>query len=189
MNRLFIVMTLSLALFAPAGHAETTVAGVKLPDDIQLAGERLVLNGAGIRSKFFIKVYVGALYLRERSMAPDAILAMPGAKSMHMHMLYKEVSAEKIRDGWTDGFKANLSGPAFDRLQPRLRRFNALFPALHAGEHVEMNYLPGTGTELRINGRLLGTIEGADFFAALLTVWTGDKPADKALKRGLLGNH
>jgi hypothetical protein len=38
-----------------------------------------------------------------------------------------------------------------------------------------------------IADELRGTIEGADFFQAVLRIWLGDKPADSGLKRGMLG--
>ena len=62
-----------------------------------------------------------------------------------------------------------------------------MFADLRAGDIVHMDYLPGQGTHLSINGRELGRIEGEDFFTALLQVWVGDHPADEGLKRGLLG--
>jgi hypothetical protein len=45
------------------------VAGVSLPDEVVLesTGEKLVLNGVGVRKKFVVKVYVGALYLPSNS--------------------------------------------------------------------------------------------------------------------------
>lgn len=61
-----IVVALAL-LLSPAMTLAKEVAGVTLPETITLGSKPLVLNGAGIRSKFFIKVYVGALYLPARA--------------------------------------------------------------------------------------------------------------------------
>ena len=44
-------------------------------DHRQLCDIELLLNGAGIRSKLFIKVYVGALYVGRKSTAAAAIIA------------------------------------------------------------------------------------------------------------------
>lgn len=49
-----------------------------------------------------------------------------------------------------------------------------------------MTYVPGKGTELTLNGDPLGTIEGADFAAALYAMWLGDKPMNQSFKRQLL---
>lgn len=179
---------LSLLLLALPAVAETDIAGIKLPDHYSVNGQSLSLNGAGIRSKFFVKVYVGALYLENRQTNADDILAMQGAKSMQMHILYKEIEAKKITDGWNEGFRENTNKDDFRNLAERLETFNALFTDFHEGDTVFMNYTPGGGTELQINKETLGTIEGEDFFVALQKVWIGGHPADKDLKKGLLGN-
>jgi hypothetical protein len=179
---------ISLLLAPLPAHAETKIAGIELADSYQLGQQSLLLNGAGIRSKLFIKIYVGALYLVKTSNSPADILAATDAKSMQMTMLYKEVEAEKITQGWDDGFKANLTNTELKSLEGRLKKFNALFPALREGDIVRMDYSPDTGTRLSINDKQLGGIEGADFFTALLKVWIGEHPADKNLKKGLLGD-
>lgn len=168
--------------------AETNIAGIKLPDHYTVNGQSLSLNGAGIRSKFFVKVYVGALYLENRQTNAEDILAMQGAKSMQMYILYKEIEAKKITHGWNEGFRENTNKQDFQNLAERLKTFNALFTDLHEGDSVYMNYTPGGGTELQINEKILGSIEGGDFFLALQKVWIGEHPADKNLKKGLLGN-
>jgi hypothetical protein len=40
---------------------------------------------------------------------------------------------------------------------------------------------------VEINGRTAGTIPGVDFKRALFAIWLGDKPADRTLKEGMLG--
>ncbi len=174
----------AVPLLAQAGEK---VAGIDVSGSCSLDDRPLKLNGAGIRSKYFIKIYVGVLCLEQPAHDAESILAATGAKRMQMNMLYKEVDAGKITEGWTEGFRANLDAATFSRLEPALNRFNALFPALHKGDVVDMDYLPGRGTELIINGKPLGVIESEDFFNALLQVWVGEHPADKSLKKGLLG--
>lgn len=44
------------------------VKGVNIAESVTLGGETLGLNGAGVRSKFFISVYVGASYLPGKAM-------------------------------------------------------------------------------------------------------------------------
>jgi hypothetical protein len=55
-----VLLALLLAAL-PASARE--VGGVSIPDTSMLGGKTLRLNGAGVRSKFFISIYVGALYL------------------------------------------------------------------------------------------------------------------------------
>jgi len=57
-----LALACSLALAAVNTYA-VEVAGAKIEDTVSVSNQNLVLNGAGIRKKLFIKVYVGALYL------------------------------------------------------------------------------------------------------------------------------
>ncbi len=184
-HSLFYLSLLTAPLLA---HSGTKIAGVELADSYQLGGRSLTLNGAGVRSKFFFKIYIGALYTGKTSNKAAEMIADPGPRSMQMIMLYKEVEAKKITGGWTEGFRANVTDTEFKQLENRLQKFNALFPALHEGDIVHMDYTPESGTKLSINGEARGNIQGEDFFSALLKVWIGDHPADGKLKAGLLGH-
>jgi len=181
------LLYLGLAISPLLAQAGTEVAGVKVDESCNMDAQPVELNGAGVRSKYFIKIYVGVLCIEQPGQDSAAILAASGAKRMQMNMLYKQVEAGKITEGWKDGFRANLNEAEYSRLTPRLDQFNALFPTLRAGDIINMDYLPARGTELTINGKSLGIIEGDDFFRALLQVWIGKHPADKSLKKGLLG--
>ena len=174
-------------LAGEAGAVE--VAGVSLADKVLVGeqGQTLLLNGAGVRKKVVVKVYVGALYLQQKKGEPRAILDDAGPKRMVMHFLYKEVGAEKLADAWSDGFHGNQGAERMQGLKERLEQFNALFPTVRRGDRIEIDLLPDRGTVVRLNGKELGSVPGTDFSRALLEVWLGAKPADKGLKKALLG--
>ncbi len=182
-----IVVALALMLSSTLASAKD-VAGISLPDTVMLGAKPpLVLNGAGIRSKFFIKVYVGALYLPARTRDAEAVLHHTGPVAMHMHFLHGEVSKEKLVKAWNEGFDANLDAAERARLGPRIERFNGLFRTARKGDVIRLDYLPGTGTTVSINNEIRGAIEGEDFMQAWLRIWLGKQPADADLKQGLLG--
>jgi hypothetical protein len=104
-----------------------------------------------------------------------------------MHFLYKQVSKEKITDAWEEGLAANLTTTEMQALQAQLEKFNTLFRDMHKGEVIRICYLPGTGTEVRINGERRGNVEGETFFHALLAIWLGAHPVSSDLKQGMLG--
>lgn len=166
------------------------IAGVNIPEQVELSagGDKLLLNGAGIRSKFFVKVYVGALYLPAKETAADKIIAAATARRVSMHVLYDEVSKEKLTGGWTDGFENNHSREEFEKLKPRLEQFNQLFTAVRRGDVVFIDYLPAQGIRVTINGEIKGSVAGEDFARAVFKVWLGEHPADDALKQGMLGH-
>ena len=164
------------------------VAGVELDETARLSarGLQVALNGAGIRKKFVFEVYVGALYLQKKLTTVDAILNDTGAKRVLMHFLHKKVRREKLVNGWIDGFNKN-SKTDIGKLQRRLDDFNKLFTDVKKGDVILLDYLPGKGTRVTINGSAKGAIPGADFNKALLKVWLGPKPADAKLKKAMLG--
>ena len=185
-------LSILCAITLLAGSQQATggdIGGVDIAETITPQGSEseLVLNGAGIRKKFFMDIYVGALYLPARNTDAGAIISDTGAASVDMHIVYKEIDRQKLTDGWEDGFRANLAPDQLAALRPELDSFNALFTAVRKGDVIRIAYRPGTGTGVSINNELRGTVEGNDFFRALLKVWLGDRPVSKSLKQGMLG--
>lgn len=165
------------------------IEGIDIPDTLA-SGDgdtALALNGAGIRKKLFIDIYIGALYLPSPTSDVTAILEGTGPASVLMHFLYSEVSRKKITDGWTDGLQANLAAEEMASIRPRLENFNRLFRTVHKGDVIRIDYRPGGGTEVRINDEWRGSVAGNDFFRALLRVWLGNRPVSKPLRQGMLG--
>lgn len=179
----------ALVLWGLASVAQAVqLAGVELPDRLEYGDKGLLtLNGAGIRKKLFIKVYVGALYLPEKTTDAAKAIEQAGAKRIYMHFLYDKVDKEKITNAWVNGFRGNLNEAEFEAIKPRLESFNAMFEPMQKGDDVELTYWPGEGTRVVVKGREKGKVEGEDFMQALLNVWLGEKPVDKGLKKGMLG--
>jgi len=186
------ILTLVLSLFIyslPAAAIE--IEGIEIAETTSATDSKttLVLNGAGLREKFFVDVYVGSLYLQAKTPDARAILSDDGPASVHMHILYSEISKKKITDGWIDGLDANLSKSERQAFQPRVDAFNKLFTVLKEGDVIRIDYSPAKGTEVRINGEWRGAVEGNDFFRALLKSWIGSNPISKSLKQDMLGNN
>lgn len=185
---MYLRLIVALTMMSSAVAFGKEVAGVTLPETITLGAKPpLVLNGAGLRSKFFIKVYVGALYLPARTHDAEAVLRSNGPVAMHMYILHSEISKEKLVDAWNDRFDANLDAAEHARLGPHIERFNGLFQTVHQGDVIRLDYLPGTGTTVSIDNEKRGVIEGEDFRQAWLRIWLGKRPADANLKQELLG--
>lgn len=182
------LMLLTVAMFSTAGIARQ-LDDVTLPDNVTLDGTdvALQLNGMGYRTKFIFNIYVGALYTESKVDSRDAVQALNGPKRVLMHMVYDEVSKEKMADAWNEGFEENNNDVQLDKLKTRLQTFIAYFPDLKKGDIVLLDYIPGKGTRVTINGEVKGVLEGADFYTALLDVWLGEEPADDELKEAMLG--
>jgi len=182
--RLTAISLLTLALAGPALAAN--LAGVDVPGTASVANTPLVLNGAGVRVKVFFKIYVGGLYLPQKSSDPAAIVAGTGPDRILMHMIYDGVSKSQFADAWHDDFKAN-NPDSYAALHDQIEQFIACFGDSKKGDVITMDYVPGTGTQVSWNGSLRGTIAGEAFHHALLNVYMGPNPPTSSLKDGMLG--
>ena len=186
MKVLLLAICLSLT-GAIAAAAE--VSGVFINDQIKTQdGAALVLNGAGLREKFWVDVYVGSLYLPAKSADVAEILSKPGPLRIQLDFVYKEVAADKLLESWREGFENNQPAEKLKPLQERIEQFYALFDSSAvARDQYRFDYQPGQGTRISKNGQQLGVIAGEDFRNALVEIWLGNHPADKSLKKALLG--
>ncbi len=165
------------------------LAGVHLPDTAQIGSQALVLNGAGVRTKWFFKVYVGALYLPQKEASGAAVMADERAHRMAMHMLHA-LGSGKLFDAFDEAFAACHTPEEMEAMEVQLGELKRIFAAVeqvHEGDVITLDYAPGVGTQISVNEALRGTIAGAAFNRALLKIWLGDKPVQEDLKKGLLG--
>ena len=167
------------------------VEGVKLADKVRLGdgGPELVLNGAGLRTRVFFKVYVGALYLREKTASSQAVFADNGPKRVAMHML-RDLTADQLFSAFNDGLKANHAPADVVKFESQVKQLEGIFNAVKAaksGDTILLDYVPGAGTRVVVNGNAKGIIAGDEFNRALLRIWLGDQPVDAALKKAMLG--
>lgn len=179
---------LAAAFVAFAGGVSAAeLAGVTLPDTASVGGQELVLNGMGLREKFWVDVYVGALYLPEAADTAETAINMEGPGRVVMHFVH-DAPADKIVEGWNEGFANNNEKAVIDTLGERIATFNGFFTDdIVEGQAVVLDYVPGEGTTVSIDGETKGTIPGADFNRALRAVWLGPKPPSKDFREGLLG--
>jgi hypothetical protein len=165
------------------------LAGIHLADRMQLGDTVLQLNGGGIRTKFFFKIYVGALYLPQKQTSAEAIIAGEHKHRIAMYILH-ELSGEKLFGAFKDAIDANHSAPELAELDAQIRQMKQIFEAVHEvkpGDTIMLDYLPDNGTRITVNGTERGIIAGAPFNRALLKVWLGKHPVQDDLKKGMLG--
>jgi len=191
LSRLATGAALSLAVLAGhAGAAAIDLAGVRIEDALTLAGTPLQLNGAGVRYKAVFRVYTASLYLGRKAQTPDDVLAAPGAKRMAITML-RDIDANELGKLFTRGVEDNTGKAEFSKLIPGLLRMGQLFAEkqkLKAGDSFTVDWVPGKGTVIAINGEAQGEpVREQAFFNALMRIWLGPAPADFKLKDALLG--
>jgi Chalcone isomerase-like len=190
-RRSILVAAALLALAGTPAQAQVTeVAGVKYEPSFQVANTRLLLNGAGIRYKAIFKVYTAGLYLGSKAATTEAVLAAPGPKRMHIVML-RDIDANELGKLFTRGMQDNSPREEFSKSIAGTLRLSELFAAkkkLLAGDNFSVEWVPGQGTTVLINGKAsIEPIKEPEFFTALMKIWLGTSPADAQLKDALLG--
>ena len=167
-----------------------TLQGQRFDDNTRLAAQELSLNGLGLRSILFIKVYVAGLYLPEKATTFRAIANMPGPKRLQLRMLRK-ADADDFIEALVEGIEENTSKAELVQLSARMQQLTQTINAVGsvvAGDNLNFDFVPGVGTSVTVNGMKRGTvIEGADFYNAVLKIFIGEEPVDERLKAGLLG--
>jgi len=183
-----LVFLSTLLLFSPLSRS-AELAGVHV-DNVLAAenGDTLVLNGLGLREKFWVDVYVGSLYLTAKTTNVADILSSTKAWRIQMDFIYKEVDKKKLLTAWREGFEKNQPEEVLKAIKDRMEQFYGYFDknAVAKDQYI-LDYIPEKGTTVIRNNEVLGTIPGEDFKNAVLEIWLGNYPADKDLKAGMLG--
>ncbi|MDT7514197.1 chalcone isomerase family protein [Rhodoferax mekongensis] len=170
--------------------AAPDINGVKIEDNITLAGSKLQLNGAGIRYKAIFKVYVAELHTTQKVSSLDELIAAPGPKRLSMTFL-REIEAGPFGKLLTRGVEDNVPKNEMSKLVPGLIRMGDIFTvnkALLPGDVIHLDWIPGTGMVVTAKGKVQGEpFKEPEFFKAIMSIWFGPSPADFKLKEALLG--
>lgn len=185
MKKLIAILLLCVSMQTMAQE----LGGAKFDDGVRVDNAPLVLNGVGLRSILFLKMYVAGLYLPEKMTNAEAVLANKGAKRIALHVL-NDTDSEHFLKGFRKGFEKNHNAQEMAELRDRMEAFVHMFDAVtkvKKGDVIALDWRPENGTRIRLNESELGTIAGEDFYRALLSIWIGEKPVSSDLKKGLLG--
>lgn len=182
----------SALLFAFGAHAEepVTIGAAKFDAKVEVGGQQLLLNGAGIRTKLVFKVYAAGLYLPKHMTQAQEVVGANVTRRIHVHML-RDIDAKELGKLFTAGMEKNASREEFAKALGGAIRMGELFAEkkrLSPGETFTLDYIPGSGTTISINGKPIagGPIREPEFFSALLKIWLGGDPADRSLKEAML---
>jgi len=182
----------ALLLWATAAGA-VNVGGAKLPDSVRVtpAGPELVLNGAGERRILLFRIYAIGLYLPARAKTLPEVLALKGPKRMLLVMLRNEVTAKQVHEHVVDRMADGTQPEEMAVMKARLDDLDKIIQAeqvIQRGGTIALDYVPGKGTVIRVNGIAKGApIAGEDFYNALLRIWLGERAKSASLRDALLG--
>lgn len=166
------ISALLLALF-------TTAAGAAPTD--------LVRWGQGdLRVLVFTKVYSATLCAPPR-VAPEDLLDPATPKRLEL-VYHREVARDLFERAARQVLERQRGEAGVAALEGSLGRFHQALVDVGENDRYTLEYRPGRGTELRLNGAPLVTLEDPAFATAYFGIWLAEDPISAGLKSDLLAN-
>lgn len=189
-SRAVLMVMLIFMMSAGRVHARE-IEKIDFPEQIELTGQKLVLNGVGLRTKrklgINFRVYVAALYLAAKQTDAKAVLDSEGAKELRLAFL-RSIDKDTLREAWQEGYMSNCESTC-TATSEQLKAFNAAMVDVKDKSELIIQFAKDKVTvETRGKESKKLEIPGAAFAKNLLAVFIGSKPATEDLKKGLLGN-
>lgn len=181
-----IIALFLVAFSALSMNAQKTVSGVKVDGKLSLEGKDLMLNGAGLREKMWIDLYVGSLYVTKKSTNAQELMDSKDAAAIKLDIVSGMITSEKMISAVNEGFE-NATNKNTAPLKAKIDKFKGFFKEKINKGDVFIIIYDGNEVNVYKNGTKKGSIDGHDFKKALFGIWLGKKPADDDLKEGMLG--
>lgn len=176
---------LAATLSTPA--SALTVGGIDLPDTYTAGSTELQLNGAGTRSKFFMDLYVGSLYVSQAQEDGNAVVEADEPQAITLHITSGMITSDRMTEATMEGFEASTDGD-MSSVKADIDQFMSVFKEeIKEGDVFDLVYVPGEGVNVLKNGEQKDTVGDLAFKKALFGIWLSDDPAQKSLKKDMLG--
>ena len=177
------LVMVTAAIIIPFGLCAAEIESVVFRNTVTVEDKVLEARGTGLLRYWGVKAYVGAFYLEKTSSTEEALLDR--SKRIEIEYL-RPIKGKDFGPATNQGIVRNLDGKRFQRLLPRIEYHNSLYEDVQPGDRYSLTYIPGRGTELALNDKPKGIIKGADFAAAVFSIWLGPEPINKSFKKQLL---
>ena len=178
-----ILLIVFFGMFAlPINAAE--VEGTYYSDSYFADNTKLRLTGTGLLRYWGFKAYTGAFYLEDGSTIEKALSDRANRIELEY---FRSIKGKDFGPATNKSIAKNVDSKTFYRLRPQIEYHNSLYEDVQPGDRYSLTYVPGRGTELALNGEPKGLIEGADFAAAVFSIWLGPKPINDSFKKQILG--
>lgn len=184
------LLCLSLLFLVVTTVPAREVGRIDVPETLTLedGATSLVLNGAGVRSRFGFKVYVGSLYLKEKS--SDSKIIAAADEPMAITMVWvRDIPLDKITDVYVEAFKYAAINKD-ESLQKNIDAFMAALRPCEKNAVTKIVYIPGKGTSMYYNDTQTLHVEGMAFKESLFRIWLLEEDTftgDKTVRAGMLG--
>ena len=188
MKRYFAVLSLIVFGLLVSPSSANALETSAMPNVLEQGGETLVLNGAGARTKLFLKMYMAGLYVQKKTGNATNLMEADAPMLIRLQIVSDLITEKRMSEATEEGFQKSTKGQ-MDPIRTRVDEFIRVFRAgIEKGDIFDIHYQPGTGVKVSRNGQVKTTIAGLDFKKALVGIWLSEDPVQEDLKSALLGN-
>lgn len=182
-----IVISLLLTGCSLYGFSQKEISGITPEKTISIEGKTLNFNGAGLREKFFLDLYVGSLYLSSSTKDASSVINKDESMAITIDIVSGLINSDKMISAINEGFEKSTKGNT-KPIEAKIKEFkNAFSEVIVKGDDFTVSYVPTKGTQVYKKGKLIKTIEGLEFKKAVFGIWFCDEPADEDLMESMLG--
>jgi hypothetical protein len=184
--QLLIAVCLPSSLIAAEslGNQEVCIEKGCFSAQAKVGAKNLPLIGAILYRYLVFDVYSIALYGPDREHSIDSILSDVPKKLVIQY--HRDFTRDQIVRAGTELMRENKE-INFELTEPETEKMNSLYvDKVSEGDQYWIKYVPGEGTSLYHNGRLLGSVPGSEFARAYFGIWLSRNPIDEDMRDALL---
>jgi Chalcone isomerase-like len=170
--------------------AQSKLADVVFANEVTVGGQKLLLNGYGMRFRFGFRVYAAALYTPTKITKNEDVIKPTVAKRLQL-VAQRDVKSDDFGKLFSRGMEENMSKEDFSKVVNGVIRMGNIFAEakqFSKGDVIVLDMIPGTGLVINFRGKQQGEpIKEPEFSENFFKIWFGKKPGDDQLRIALLG--
>jgi hypothetical protein len=164
------------------------LAGIELPTKINVNKVDLFLNGAAIRSKFFIQTYIISLYAAQCITDEKVAIESNIERSLRMQIITPLATSKAVSENIQNGMKDGL-GNLYHQQQDLVEDLRKVIEAsgVQYKDTIDIYYTKKSELKLFKNDEEIYHNKNGKLFAeTIFSMYFGKKPKDKKIKEALL---
>ena len=164
------------------------LAGIELPQKINLNGTDLFLNGAAVRSKFFVQTYIISLYAARSLKDEKEVIESNVERSLRMQITTPLATSKAVSENIQNGMKDSL-GSLYYEQKDLIEDLRSVIEnsGVQYKDTIDIYYTKNQELKLYKNDQeIYFNKNGRALAESILGMYVGKKPKDKKIKDALL---
>ena len=164
------------------------LAGIELPKKINLHQKELSLNGAAIRTKFFIQTYIISLYSEKPIRDEKTGIESSMERSLRMQIITPLATSKAVSENIQSGMKEGL-GDLYYQQKDLIEDLRSVIEksGVQYKDTIDIYYTPKGEMKLYKNeNEIYSNKDGKLFAQTIFNMYLGQRPKDRKIKEALL---